>query len=60
VERISFDEEDAPASTVSVRYEYREALVRLGVIPAGDDALARRERARGFENSGYSPDPFRD
>jgi hypothetical protein len=56
--QVDFDEEDSPASIISVRYEYHEALVRLGVIPAGDDALARRERARGFADSGFAPDPF--
>jgi len=59
VVQVDFDEEDVPASTVSVRYEYRDALVRLGVIPAGDPALARRERARGFAESGFAPDPYR-
>jgi hypothetical protein len=59
VVRVEFDAEAAPASIVSVRYEYRDALVRLGVIPAGDDDLARRERAHGFADSGFAPDPFR-
>jgi hypothetical protein len=59
VVRVDFDAEDAPASVVSVRYEYRDALVRLGVIPAADEELARRERARGFAESGFAPDPFR-
>jgi hypothetical protein len=59
VVRVDFDAEDAPASTVSVRYEYRDALVRLGVLPAADEELARRERARGFAESGFAPDPFR-
>jgi hypothetical protein len=56
---VDFEEEDSPASIVSLRYEYHEALVRLGVIPAGDDALARRERARGFADPGFAPDPYR-
>jgi hypothetical protein len=55
---VDFDAEDVPAATVSVRYEYRDALVRLGVLPAADDELARRERARGFAESGFAPDPF--
>jgi hypothetical protein len=59
VVRVEFDAEDVPASTVSVRYEYRDALVRLGVLPAVDEELARRERARGFADSGFAPDPFR-
>jgi hypothetical protein len=59
VMQVDFDEEDAPASTLSVRYEYHEALVRLGVLPAVGDALARRERARGFSDTGFAPDPSR-
>jgi hypothetical protein len=49
-----------PAATVAVRYEYRDALVRLGVLPAPrptPDPLARRERARGFQE--FAPDPYR-
>ncbi len=49
-----------PAATVSIRYEYRDALVRLGVLPAPrptPDPLARRERARGFQE--FAPDPYR-
>jgi hypothetical protein len=52
--------ERTPAAEVSVRYEYRDALVRLGLLPRprrdGDDALRRRERARGFEEPRYSPE----
>jgi len=59
VMQVDFDEEDTPASTLSVRYEYHDALVRLGVIPASGDALARRERARGFADPGFAPDPNR-
>jgi hypothetical protein len=58
--QVDFDEEYSPASTISVRYEYHDALVRLGIIPAADSDLARRERARGFADSGFAPDPFRD
>jgi hypothetical protein len=59
VVRVDFDQEDSPASTINLRYEYHDALVRLGVVPACDDALARRERARGFAEPGFAPDPFR-
>ena len=58
VRQVDFDEEDSPAQILSVRYEYRDALVRLGIIPAGNDALARRERARGFIEPGFAPDPY--
>jgi len=58
--RVDFDEEDRPAAVVSLRYEYRDALVRLGVLPSStDDALARRERSRGFASDGFAPDPYR-
>ncbi|MBV9926663.1 MAG: hypothetical protein JOZ96_16710 [Acidobacteria bacterium] len=50
----------SPAAELTVRYEYRDALVRLGLLPRpwrDDDALRRRERARGFEEPRYSPEP---
>ena len=62
VRRVSFDEEPHPAAVLDVRYEYRDALVKLGVLPRPrpiDDPLARRERARGFEDTGFAPDPYR-
>jgi hypothetical protein len=59
VQQVEFDEEASPASVVTVRYEYRDALVRLGVLPDTYDALSRRERARGFSDGGFAPDPYR-
>jgi len=63
VTRIRFDAEEFPAAVMEIRYEYRDALVRLGVVPRPappcDDPLARRERARGFEGMEFAPDPFR-
>jgi len=56
---VEFDEEDTPSRVLAVRYEFHDALVKLGVLPACDEALARRERARGFSDSGFAPDPFR-
>ena len=58
---VDFEAEPSPASVVSVRYEYHDALVRLGVLPRrGEDTdLARRERARGFSDGGFAPDPYR-
>ena len=59
VRRIHMDLEDQPAGTVSVRYEFRSQLVRLGVLPptpASPDPLMRREGARGFE-PGFCPQP---
>jgi len=50
---VDFDEEATPARVLTYRYEYRDALARLGILP-DDRPLARRERATGF-----APDPYR-
>lgn len=60
VRTIDVDLEPNPAATIDLRYEYRDALVRLGVLPPVKpvpDPLARRERARGFIE--FAPDPHR-
>ncbi len=57
---VNLDLENSPTSEVTVRYEYRAALVRLGIIPRepqGRDSLRRRERARGFADGRFSPEP---
>lgn len=57
---IRMDLDRRPAAEISIRYEYREALYRLGLRPRprpDDDTLRRRERSRGFEDSRYSPEP---
>jgi hypothetical protein len=63
VTRVSFDAEKTPAAVLDIRYEYRDALVRLGVLPRPlppcDDSLDRRERARGFDGMEFAPDPYR-
>jgi hypothetical protein len=59
VRQIHMDLEDAPASTIDIRYEYRPQLVRLGILPrpgADSDPLARREKSRGFV-PGFCPEP---
>ncbi len=61
VTEVALDLEDTPAASLTLRYEYRAELVRLGVLPAGqpsDDAMDRRERARGFA-PGFCPEPKR-
>ncbi len=55
MEWVDLDLEDRPAAVVRIRYEFREQLVRLGVLPA-PDPLTRREGARGF-SGGYCPEP---
>ena len=62
VVEVEFDAEDAPCVELRVRYEYRDALARLGVLRTPrpvDDPLARREHARGFQEPGFAPDPYR-
>ncbi len=60
VVEVDFDLDDRPPTVLQMRYEYREALVKLGVLPRPDEerALARREHAHGFSD-GFCPDPFR-
>lgn len=56
---IKMDLDPRPVAEITIRYEYREALVRLGIIPRGyprQDVLNRRERAEGFEPR-YCPQP---
>jgi hypothetical protein len=56
---IKMDLEPSPAGEVTIRYEYRAALVRLGIIPrdySRPEVLDRRERAQGFEPK-YCPQP---
>lgn len=61
VRQVYLDLESTPAASLSLRYEYRAQLVRLGVLPARpaeSDAMDRRERARGFA-PGFCPEPKR-
>jgi len=58
VRRVRFESEKHPAAVLGIRYEFRDALVRLGVLPGTADPLARRERSRGFEDVGFAPDPW--
>lgn len=56
---IKMDLDQRPVAEVTIRYEYREALVRLGILPRGyskPEVLNRRERAEGFEPR-YCPQP---
>ena len=59
VQWIKMDLDPRPAGEVTIRYEYRAALVRLGIIPREyprPNVLDRRERAQGFEPK-YCPVP---
>jgi hypothetical protein len=63
VRRVRFESESTPAAVMELRYEYHDALVRLGVLPhpyaQRERRLERRERAQGFEGLEFAPDPFR-
>ena len=59
VQWIKLDLDSRPVGEFTVRYEYRAALVRLGIFPRDyprPDVLDRRERAEGFEPR-YCPQP---
>jgi hypothetical protein len=59
VQWIRMDLDSRPAGEITIRYEYRAALVRLGIIPRDyprPGVLDRRERAQGFEPR-YCPQP---
>jgi hypothetical protein len=60
IERVRFEAERSAAACLEIRYEYRPALVKLGLLPRvrPSDPLERRERAHGFE-PGFAPDPYR-
>ena len=57
VQQVWMDLEESPAQTVTIRYEFRPQLVRLGILPSPRiaDPLQRREGARGFEPE-FSPE----
>jgi hypothetical protein len=57
---VNIDLDPRPAAEVALRYEYRGALVRLGILPRPyprPDPLRRRERSTGFDDHRYSPEP---
>ncbi len=60
VTQVWLDLEDAPSQSVNIRYEFRQQLVKLGIVPPARvaDPLQRREGARGFE-PGFAPEPPR-
>jgi len=55
IEEVALDLEREPMASVAIRYEFRPALIKLGVLRASPSRLERRERARGFEK--YCPEP---
>jgi len=59
VQWVHMDLDPKAVSEVTIRYEYRAALVKLGIIPRDyprPNVLDRRERAEGFEPK-FCPQP---
>jgi len=57
---VNMQLESRPMSEISIRYEFYQGLVRLGIYPRPyprQDSLRRREAARGFEDRRFSPEP---
>ena len=57
---VHMDLDSRAAGQVTIRYEYYQALVRLGIMPRPyypRDTLKDRERATGFEDRRFSPEP---
>lgn len=57
---VQMDLDSRAAGHVTIRYEYYQALVRLGIVPRPyhpRDTLTNRERATGFEDRRFSPEP---
>jgi hypothetical protein len=57
---VNMELDSRPVGEVVIRYEYYPALVRLGIVPRSyprPDPLRRRERATGFEDRRFSPEP---
>lgn len=57
----TFRAESSPSGVVTVRYEYRNKLIELGILPRPyvPDPVIRRENSSGFTDYGYAPDPYR-
>lgn len=57
---VHMDLDSRAAGQVTIRYEYYQALVRLGIVPRiyyPRDTMTDRERATGFEDRRFSPEP---
>ena len=60
VDSVSLELESHAFARLRIRYEYRDTLIKLGVLPPPivwrPGALDRREEGRGFER-GWAPEP---
>jgi hypothetical protein len=55
---VSFDPETDPSQRVTVRYEYRPALVALGVLPRWEPPSRDRLRERERAENGFAQPPL--
>ena len=55
---VSFDPESEPSERVTLRYEYRPALVALGVLPRRVPPPLDRLRERDRAEPGFAPPPL--
>ncbi len=55
IESVDIELEPEPDGSVRIRYEFRQQLVKMGILPSLTSPLERRERARGF--GAYCPEP---
>ena len=55
---VSFDPESEPSERVTLRYEYRPALVTLGVLPRRVPPPLDRLRERDRAEPGFAPPPL--
>jgi hypothetical protein len=51
---VDMDLDPTPIASVRIRYEFRQQLVKLGILPQHISPLERRERASGF--GAYCPE----
>lgn len=57
---VNMDLDSRPVGEFTIRYEFYQGLVRLGIMPRPyyrPDPLRRREGATGFEDRRFSPEP---
>lgn len=55
VESVEVDLDPSPVASVRIRYEFRQQLVKMGILEPSRSPIERRERARGFGT--YCPQP---
>lgn len=59
IQWVSMELEPTPAATISLRYEFRPVLVKMGILqaPVSQGPFYRREQAQGFKDQSFCPVP---